>query len=261
MTLPRRFLTSVLPPVVTLIVLMAVWEGVARYTAKPYLLPSPMAIHAAANEQAGVLARAALVTGEAAVLGFACSAVIGVLAAVILSSSRWVERAFYPFTVFLQTVPLVAIAPLLVVWYGNGLKAVVIAAFIVSLFPVIANTLNGLRSVDPALIDLFRLYGASPPARLFKLKLPSALPNIFTGLRISAGLAVIGTIVGELVAGSAGDDAGLGVLIMTYMREFGTDRMFAAVGLAAVLGLVLFGAVNLTGYLMLRRWHASAQER
>lgn len=258
----RRLLRVILPPVVTFFVLMALWEFVARVAHVPaYLLPPPSAVNAAAFSEGEFLWRGALITGKAAIIGFAASALAGILAAVILSSSRLIERSFYPFTVFLQTVPLVAIAPLLVVWFGNGLQAVAISAFIVSLFPVIANTLNGLRSVDPALLDLFRLYGASPPARLFKLKLPSALPSIFTGLRISAGLAVIGTIVGELVAGSAGEDAGLGVLVMTYMREFHTDRLFAAVGLAAMLGLLLFGVINLVAWLFLRRWHVSAQER
>jgi NitT/TauT family transport system permease protein len=141
-----------------------------------------------------------------------------------------------------------------VIWFGYGLRAVVAAAFIVSVFPVIANTLAGLQSVDPALRDLFRLYGASGWARLTKLSLPWALPNILTGLRIAAGLAVIGAIVGEFVGGG-----GLGVVVLEAMRQQRTDLVFAAVLHAAALGLGLFAAVSFASRTTLRRWHA--QER
>jgi NitT/TauT family transport system permease protein len=149
-------------------------------------------------------------------------------------------------------VPIVAIAPLLVIWFGYGSRAVVAAAFIVSVFPVIANTLAGLLSVDPALRDLFRLYGAGAWARLLKLELPWALPFILTGLRIAAGLAVIGAIVGEFVGGG-----GLGVVVLGAMREQRTDLVFAAILHASALGLALFALVNLASRLALRRWHAS----
>ena len=146
------------------------------------------------------------------------------------------QRAFYPYAIFFQIVPIVAIAPLLVIWFGYGARAVVAAAFIVSVFPVIANTLAGLLSVDPALRDLFRLYGASRAATLWKLQLPWALPYVLTGLRIAAGLAVIGAIVGEFVGGG-----GLGVVVLEAMRQQRTDLVFAAVGYASLLGLALFG--------------------
>jgi NitT/TauT family transport system permease protein len=177
---------------------------------------------------------------------------------VVLSSSRLLERALYPYTVFLQTVPIVAVAPLLVLWFGPGQRAVAASAFIVSVFPVIANTLSGLRSADPALRDLFRLYGARRLATLFKLELPGALPHIFTGLRIASGLAVIGAIVGEFVAGFSEGSAGLGILVLAAYRQLRTDLMFAAVLCAAGLGIVLFGAVSLLGARLLRRWHPSA---
>jgi NitT/TauT family transport system permease protein len=168
------------------------------------------------------------------------------------------ERALYPYTLFLQTVPIVAIAPLLVLWFGPGQRAVAASAFIVSVFPVIANTLSGIRSVDPALRDLFRLYGARRFATLLKLELPSALPHIFTGLRIASGLAVIGAIVGEFVAGFSEGTSGLGILVLASYRQLRTDLMFAAVLCAAGLGIVLFGAVSLAGARLLRRWHPSA---
>jgi NitT/TauT family transport system permease protein len=185
------------------------------------------------------------------------SAILGVLVAVVLASSRVLERALYPYTVFLQTVPIVAVAPVLVQWFGAGFRAVAVSALIVSVFPVIANTLHGLRSVDPALRDLFRLYGAGRAATLIKLEVPAALPSVVTGLRVAAGLSVIGALVGEFVAGYAEDGAGLGITVLEANRQLRTDLLFAAVLSASLLGLFIFGSVNLFGYLVLRRWHPS----
>lgn len=253
---------SALPPLVAFAVLLALWETLTRGLSIPtYLLPPPTGILETAAREALRLGLAALTTARAALAGFGLSALAGVLVAVVLSSSRTLERALYPYTVFLQTVPIVAIAPLLVLWFGVGMRAVAVSAFIVSVFPVIANTLAGLRSVDPALRDLFRLYGASRLARLVKLELPSALPNIVTGLRVASGLAVIGAIVGEFVAGFAEGAAGLGILVLESNRQLRTDLLFAAVLSATALGLGLFGAVNLAGYLLLRRWHPSESNR
>src|SRR5262249_5984204 len=147
------------------------------------------------------LAQAMLKTSASALIGFALSTLTGIAIAILLSSSRSIQRAFYPYAVFFQTVPIIAIAPLLVIWFGYGMQTVVASAFIVSIFPVIANTLNGILSTDPNLRDLFQLYGASPGATLFKLRFPSALPQILTGLRVASGLAVIGAIVGEFIGG------------------------------------------------------------
>jgi NitT/TauT family transport system permease protein len=238
--------------------MLALWEGFARALAMPrYLLPPPSAVAAAAFAERTTLASGALVTLRAAMLGFGLSAVLGVAAAVALASSRVLERALYPYTVFLQTVPIVAIAPLLVLWLGPGIGAVAASALIVSLFPIIANTFTGLRSVDPALRDLFRLYGASRSATLFKLELPSALPSIVTGLRVASGLAVIGTLVGEFVAGFSEGAAGLGIMVLSAYRQLRTDLLFAAVLSASLLGLGIFAAVNALGHFLLRRWHPS----
>ena len=251
----------ILPPVVTFLGAVVLWEIVVRACDVPeYMVPAPSAVGTAAAKNAGPLARGFLLTAQGALLGWLLSALVGVATAVVLAASRTLERAVYPFTVFLQTVPLVTIAPLLVIWFGYGLRPVIASAFVVSLFPVIANTLTGLRSVDPNLRDLFRLYGASRGARLFKLELPSALPSMFTGFRISAGLAVIGAIVGEFFTSYAGEDAGLGVLVTSWLKQYHTDRVFAAVALASLLGLLLFAAVNAAGRLLLRNWHASARE-
>jgi len=157
-------------------------------------------------------------------------------------------------------VPLVALAPILVIWFGYGIRSAIASAAIVALFPVIANTLGGLRSVDRELEELFSLYRARGFSRWWRLRLPAALPSIVTGLRIAAGLAVIGAVVGEFVSAYAGDRAPLGMVIVSAMREFRTDLMFGAIGLAALVGFGLFGIVNLAGWLLLRRWHASMGE-
>nr|WP_253894320.1 ABC transporter permease [Myxococcus xanthus] len=245
---------------VALVVLLTLWEGTVRLLEVPrWLVPPPSAIGAAGAQEASSLLGAAVTTGRSALVGFGLSAVLGVLVAVLLASSRMVERALYPYTLFLQTVPIVAIAPLLVLWFGPGPRAVAVSSFIVSLFPVIANTLTGLRSVEPSLRDMFRLYGARRLATLWKLELPAAMPHLFTGLRIASGLAVIGAIVGEFVAGFSEGSAGLGILVLSAYRQLRTDLLFAAVLAASGLGLVLFGVVSLTGARLLRRWHPSAQ--
>jgi len=221
---------------------------------KSYLLPTPTAVFRAIVDNRSELGMAMLKTSSAAFLGFALSTIAGVAAAVLLSSSRTIQRAFYPYAVFFQTVPIIAIAPLLVIWFGYGMRTVIASAFVVSIFPVIANTLSGILSTDPALRDLFRLYGASGRDTLFKLRFPAALPQIFTGLRIASGLAVIGAIVGEFIGGE-----GLGSVVDVARTQQRVDKVFAAVLLASVLGLALFGVINLMSALMLQRWHASEQ--
>lgn len=247
-----------LPPLVAGVLGLVLWQlAVLVFKPAPYLLPPPTAIGRAALENAATLLGACVTTGTSALLGFLLSAVFGVLIAIVLSSSRLIERAFHPYAILLQTVPIVAIAPLLVLWFGVGGRAVTASAFIVSVFPVITNALAGIRSVDPALRDLFRLYGASRGALLFRLELPSATFSIATGLRIASGLAVIGAIVGEFVAGFAEGSPGLGIVVMTSYRQLRTDLLFGAVGCSALLGMILFGAVSAGAHLALRRWHTS----
>lgn len=236
--------------VVTAAAEFAVREGLVR----AYLVPAPSSVLQAMLDSRQELMGALLTTSVSALLGFLLSAVAGTAIAVFLASSRAVQRAFYPYAVFFQTVPVIAIAPLLVIWFGYGMRTVVASAFIVSIFPVIANTLSGILATDPALRDLFRLYGASTFVTLFKLRFPAALPQILTGLRVASGLAVIGAIVGEFIGGQ-----GLGSVVDIARTQQRVDKVFAAVLLASVLGLTLFGLINLISYLTLRRWHASEQ--
>ncbi len=246
----------IVPPVIVLFLAVAALEIAVRCLGiSPYLVPPPTQVMRDIFQNTERLWPSMWETGVAAIVGLVLSAVLGICVAIALSSAQWIQRAFYPYAVFFQTVPIIAIAPLLVIWLGFGQRTVIASAFIVSIFPMIANTLAGLIATDPGLLDMFRLYGAGPIAILLKLRLPAALPQIMTGLRISSGLAVIGAIVGEFIAGG-----GLGSLIDVERRQQRTDVVFAAVILASLLGLAMFGVVNLLGALLLRHWHPSEQE-
>jgi NitT/TauT family transport system permease protein len=260
--MPRRFLAAVLPPLLIFLIVAISMQCIIRWQhVATYVLPLPTSVAMAFVTHSGELLWATFFTALASLIGFTSSAIVGISIAIAMSSSRWLRRAIYPYTMFFQTVPIVAIAPLLVLWVDAGLVSVSISAFIVSVFPVIANTLSGLLGTDPALLDLFDLYGATPRDRLIKLRLPFALPSIISGLRVSAGLAVIGAVVGEFLVATIGHHEGLGVKIAGAKKYGNLDVVFAAVLLASLLGLALFAAVNLFGYLMLRKWHASEQKK
>lgn len=243
------------PPLIVIALVLCFWEIAVRVLETPeYLLPPPSRIAAALAEDRTALVASAWRTASVTIAGFLIAALAGILLGSVITLARWIERGVYPLTLLFQMVPLVAIAPLLAIWLGNGPRAVIASAAIVAVFPVIANTVSGLRSVDPTLEELFRIYGASRWQRWMKLGLPAAVPSIVTGLRIAAGLATIGAIVGEFVAGYGGDVAPLGIVIVTSLREFRTEKVFAAVALASVVGFALFGAVNLLAQMALRRW-------
>ena len=253
----REFLHSALPPALTFVVVIALWEGAVRVFAVPrFLVPPPSDVLRAAWAERNALTGALLTTAQGAGLGFLLSASLGTSVGVVFSLSRWLERGLYPYALFLQTVPIVAVAPLLVLWFGPGLRAVAVSAFIVSVFPIIANTLAGLRSVDPRLSDLFRLYGAGLSDTVLKLRLPTAIPSMMTGLKVASGLSVIGAIVGEFVAGFSEGNAGLGITVLSAYRQLRTDLLFAAVLLASLLGLLLFALVSSLSRLLLRRLRA-----
>jgi NitT/TauT family transport system permease protein len=241
-----------LPPLVPAVVVTVALELLVRGgLIQPFLVPRPSRILQTLFSESDIWTAAGR-TGFAAGVGFAVSAITGMLIAIALSSARWLERSIYPYAIFFQTVPIVAIAPLLVIWIGFDIRTVIWSALIVSIFPVIANTLSGLLSTDPALRDLFKLYGAGWFATLFKLRLPAAMPAIFTGLRVAGGLAVIGAVVGEFITGT-----GIGDVIAVSRQQQRVDKVFAVLLLAAGLGIVLFGAINLLSAIVLRNWHPS----
>jgi NitT/TauT family transport system permease protein len=252
----RSLLTAVLPPIVLFLVVLVTWQVVVqRWKIPPYLLPSPTDVGRAACENFAKVASATGITAAGAACGFAVSLIVGVLIAVAFSQSSIVRRSFFPYAIFFQTVPIVAIAPLIVLWSGTGFRSVVLVAFIVSVFPIITNATAGLTSIDPDLLDLFRLHGASRRQTLVKLRLPSAVPSTVTGAKSSSGLAVIGTIVGEFFVGyDPSEHFGLGYLIQEATTQLKVDLVLCAVVLATLLGLIVFGSANLVGALVLKRY-------
>ena len=248
--------SSLLPPLLPLIVSIGVFEISVRAGWVPsYLIPAPSEVLRSLIDDRLELVHAAWSTLSSAVIGLLLSFSAGSLFAVVLSSADLARRAFYPYAVFFQTVPIISIAPLLVIWFGFGQPTVIASAAIVSVFPIVASTLLGLKSTDTALLDLFKLYSASARQTLQMLKIPFALPQIFSGLRIASGLAVIGAIVGEFIGGG-----GLGSVVDAARTQQRVDLVFAAVLISSLLGLVLVSAVNFIAALTLGSWHASERK-
>jgi NitT/TauT family transport system permease protein len=251
----RAQLVAAIPPLLAVVAAVALWGLVKQvFGVKDFVLPSPRGVLDAFLADPRPFLVGSLETAKSALSGFAIATVSGVLLASALSLSARIERAVYPLTLLFQMVPLIAIAPLLVIWAGYGRPAIVASAAIVSVFPIIANTLSGLRSRDALHAELFAVLGAGRLATWWKLAVPSAVPSIVTGLRIAAGLATIGTISGEFIAGVGGEQAPLGILITTALRNFQTDRVLVAVLLSACVGFSVFGLVSLTSRLLLARW-------
>ena len=245
-----------LPPLMSFVLITGLIEcSIILMDLPAYLAPRPSAVALALWIHAEELLKATRHTGIAAITGLGMSAILGALLAITLASHPLIRRAFYPYAVFFQTVPIIAIAPMLVIWFGYGQGAVVAASFIVSVSPIIANTLTGLLSTDPALLDLFRIAKASRLDTLFKLRIPGAIPHFLTGLRIASGLAVIGAIVGEFVADSYEDGGGIGTAVEIALKEQRTDLVFAAVLMSSLLGLLIFWLVSGLNQLSLKYWH------
>jgi len=239
--------------------LLALWQAVVSLNHLPvYLLPGPLVVARALVERFPSLLDSLVITTEEAAGGLAASIVVGVAAAMVFAQYRWIRQLLYPYTILLQTVPIVAIAPLIINWAGAGIFPVTIVTFIICLAPIIANTTHGLVSVDENLVHLFLMYKASPVQVLFKLRLPNALPSLFTGIRISAGISVIGGITGELFAGSTQvGEGGLGYAILYANSQMETGYLFALVLAASALGFFFFFLVMFLEWLALHNWHES----
>jgi NitT/TauT family transport system permease protein len=252
----REIAPIVLPPIALFLLVILSWHLVVRFGhIESYLLPSPLAVARVAWTKRAELFGALTLTAACALCGFAASLVVGTMIAVAFSFSRVIKASGYPYAVFLQTVPIVAIAPLIVVWCGYGFQSVALIAFIISLFPIITNATTGLTNVDRDLVDLFELHNASRWQVLFKLRLPSAVPYLVTGARISSGMAVIGAIVGEFFAGYGATRYGLGYVIMQATNQLKTNELFAAVIASTALGMAVFTIVNIVGATVLSRWY------
>ncbi len=244
-----------------LLALLLLWQTLIWIAhIPPYMLPSPGTVaHTVATRFPSLFA-SFLITAEAAAGGLLASVLAGIGIALLFAQSRWLRRMLLPYTILLQTVPIIAISPLLIMWVGAGLFTVGLITFIICLAPIIANTTQGLISVDENMINLFLMQNASSAQILFKLRLPNALPALFTGLRISSGIAVIGAITGELFAGSSSvGQGGLGYSITYAQAQLQTDYLFALVLASTALGFLFFFTVMLLEYFFLHNWHESAR--
>ena len=255
-----KHLANIALPVAVAALVLGLWEGaVAHWQVPPYVLPAPSAIAKAFAENFPSLMQALVSTLTVTLEAFAASTVLGVATAIAFSQSRLLERTLYPYAVILQVTPVVAIAPLILIWVGFERinLALVIIATIVAFFPILAGATLGLKSADFNLIDLTRLYGASRFQTLWRVRLPTALPYLLSGMKTAGGLALIGAVVAEFVAGS-GTATGLAWRIVESGNRLGIATLFAALGLLAFTGILIFAALSLLEWALLRRWHESA---
>ncbi len=257
----RERILGVLLPFAVLALGVLAWDVVVRANAlPPYILPGPGLVLATLVDDWPILSGSLGVTLMTTFEGLVLALVGGIALAVLFNQSRLIEHSLYPYAVILQVTPVVAIAPLLLIYLPQP-AAVLACAWIVAFFPVLANTTLGLNSVDRNLVDLFRLYGASRTQELWYLKLPAALPYMLEGLKIAGGLALIGAVVAEIAAGSAGAGSGLAYRIAESGYLLNIPRMFAALLLLSIAGIVIFFLLSAFSHLMLRRWHESALGR
>ena len=256
----RQHLRTAADALCVFFALLLLWQLILwTFHVQPYMLPSPAAVARAVVARFPSLLAASAITVVESGAGLIASIVVGVIVALIFAQSRWVRRMLYPYTILLQTVPIVAIAPLILMWVGGGTAAVALIAFIISVAPIIANTTQGLVSVDENLVHLFLMHNATRGQVLFKLRLPHAVPSLFVGIRIASGISVIGAITGELYAGSSSvGGGGLGYSILYASSQLQTDYLFALVLAATVLGFSFFFLVMVLEWYFLHRWHESA---
>jgi NitT/TauT family transport system permease protein len=245
-------------PVIVAAAGTALWEAVVRiYDIQPYVLPGPLAVLQSLVGDWGVLSQSLATTLLTTLEGFIAACIGGIALALLFNLSKWLEYSLFPYAVILQVTPVIAIAPLLLIYLPQQ-TAVIVCAWIVGFFPVLANTTLGLNSVDRNLAGLFQLYGASRWQTLRYLKLPAALPYILGGLRIAGGLSLIGAVVAEIAAGTAGAGSGLAYRIAESGYRLNIPRMFAALLLLSLAGIVIYALLALISHLLLRRWHESA---
>ena len=248
-----HFVVSIALPLVVLVSVIALWHVAVRWFAVPaYILPAPARICDALLDTREELTQATCRTALAALGGLASSCLLGLLTAFAFAQSALIRRAFYPYAILLQTVPIIAIAPLVILSFGRGFHSVTLVAMIISVFPVITSTTTGLLQIDSQLQELFRLHQASWWQTLWKLRLPSALPWIISGVRIASGVAVVGAIVGEFFVGSS--QPGLGALIQRKTASLNLPELYAAVLSSVLLGVTTFVLVTIVGDFVLRRW-------
>jgi NitT/TauT family transport system permease protein len=261
LTRSQRFQTFA-PPILSGVAILGLWQAACvGFRIPEFLFPAPSAIARVFLTDWSGLFRALGSTLEVTLIAFALATVVGVLTAFLFVQSRVIERSLFPYAVMLQVTPVVAIAPLIIILVKNTQIALILCAALVALFPIISNTTLGLRTIDPGLLNLFAINKASPLKTLIRLRIPSALPYFFAGLRISSGLALIGAVVAEFVAGTGGRSAGLAYEILQSGFQLDIPRMFAALALITATGIVLFAVMAGLTTLALGSWHDSERKQ
>jgi NitT/TauT family transport system permease protein len=249
-----------LPPLLIGIAILVAWELLVRWLKVPvYVLPGPLIILKTLWTDGPLLLRSLGVTLEITFVALVLAAAGGVALAFVMTLSRWLERSLLPYAVIAQVTPIVAIAPLIIIWVNDAFLSLVVCAWIVAFFPILANTIAGFRSADRNLRDLFRLYGASRWQVQYLLEAPTALPYFLAGLRISGGLALIGAVVAEFVAGSGGTASGLAFRILEAGYRLEIPRLFAALVLLSAAGIAIYAALSVLSNYVLARWHEEAR--
>ncbi|HUY82517.1 MAG TPA: ABC transporter permease [Acidobacteriaceae bacterium] len=257
----RRHLHTALNALGVFALLVALWQAIIWSFGVPsFMLPSPAQVAITLVTRFAPLTQSLLITAEEAGGGLLLSILIGVAVSLVFAQSPWLRRMLYPYTILLQTVPIIAVAPLILMWAGSGEWPVTLIAFIICLAPIIANTTQGMISVEENLQHLFLMHKATPAQTLFKLRLPHAMPSLFVGIRIAAGISVIGAITGELFAGSSRvGQGGLGYSILYANAQLQTAYLFALVIAASVLGFAFFFLAMFLEWYFLHNWHQSAR--
>ena len=254
-----KFQLKYLGPVVAFVIFISLWQAIPTILEiKSFILPKPTDVVAAAIKDWHLLWPAMQITIVEAVIGFSLSAVIGIGVSILLASSRIIEISLYPYAVILQTIPVIAIAPIVVIWFGSGFNSIIIISFLIGFFPIVSNTLMGLNSVDKNMVDLFQLYNASKWQTMWKLRIPAAMPYIMSGLKVSCTLSIIGAITGEYIAGIGGGKGGLGYAITVAAVQLKTPYLFACAIAGALFGIVFYLIVSFISRLVLSSWHESA---
>ncbi|WP_439497320.1 ABC transporter permease [Bosea sp. (in: a-proteobacteria)] len=260
--LPSSAWPRILAPIAVGLFALALWEGLVRwYAIPPYILPGPLLIGQTLVADWGTLSGSLWITLRITFMALFAAVVVGVTLAVLFTQSKWLEMSLLPYAVVLQVTPIVAIAPLIIIWAGDINLSLLICAWIVAFFPILSNTILGLNSADHNLINFFQLYGATRWQTMRYLKLPAALPYFLAGLKISGGLALIGAVVAEFVAGTGGSESGLAYRILEAGYQLKIPRVFAALIMISLSGIAIFLATSWISHLLLRRWHESALKR
>lgn len=261
-SLSHMMLTRVAPPLLLGLLVLAAWEITVRVNNIPfYILPSPLVVGETLIKDWHTLYPSLLVTLTITLAALSVATIAGAALAVLFAQSKWIENSLFPYAVILQVTPIVAIAPLIIIWVKDIRLALLICAWIVAFFPIVSNTILGLNSTDHNLLSLLQLYGASRRQVFWNARLPSALPYFLGGLRISGGLALIGAVVAEFVAGTGGTQSGLAFRILESGYTLQIPRMFAALIMITGTGILIFMILTLVSHLILRRWHESAMRR